>query len=171
MQSFTTQSHQRNYQGYVVVESPNPTLVAMRQQQQRHKVLFGITVSVMALAVAITSGLWGATTVHNHQLKNQLHALQNQTTPVVAHMENDDTYHCLPMTLETVDNTPTTPNHNEKTMPAPQDSAPYDATPHDTAPYDHSQRPPVRRAPISEKQHDTHPLPAPANFGNRQLSN
>lgn len=90
MQSFTTQAHQRNYRGEVVVDSPNPP----RTRQKRHKIITGIVTSVMALAVIITSGLLGATTVHNHELQQQVETMHTPTTQASAEIDNQ------PMTLE-----------------------------------------------------------------------
>ena len=84
MQSFTTQSHQRNYKGNVVVENQNPA----RGQTKRRKVLSGIATSVMALAIATTGTLLGATTLHNRQLKNDIHALQVQAAEAAQNYEN-----------------------------------------------------------------------------------
>jgi len=86
MRSFTTQTHQRNYQGNVVMPKSN-----QNRSQKRHKTLKGITITVMALAIAITSGLLGATTIHNHELKNEVQTLRIQNTQVDANTnQNSD---------------------------------------------------------------------------------
>lgn len=77
MQSFTTQSHQRNYQGNVVMPQPQA-----RTTHKRHKILTGITTTIMALAIAVTGGLWGATAIHNQKLKNEVQTLRVQATQV-----------------------------------------------------------------------------------------
>jgi len=99
MQTFTTQSHQRNYQGNVVVETSD---YQARLKKKRNKILSGITTAVMALAIIATSGLLGATTIHNQQLKHQVKTLQTQTTQVDAVTEDIviDEEFSHPMTLE-----------------------------------------------------------------------
>ena len=96
MQSFTTQSHQRNYQGNVVMPQPQ------KRPSKRHKVLTGITTAVMALAVVVTGGLLGATTKHNQQLKNEVQTLRVQTSQVTANTQaqNEIDESQKPMTLE-----------------------------------------------------------------------
>ena len=99
MQSYTTQSHQRNYQGNVVMPQKQ------NRPTKRHKILTGITTTVMALAVAITGGLLGATTIHNHQLKNEVQTLRIQSAEVSAETTQTQTQAPIdenqqPMTLE-----------------------------------------------------------------------
>ena len=72
---------------------------------KRHKILTGITTTVMALAVAITGGLLGATTIHNHQLKNEVQTLRIQSAEVSAETTQTQTQAPIdenqqPMTLE-----------------------------------------------------------------------
>lgn len=95
MQTFTTQSHQRNYEGNVVVETPN---YQTRFKKKRNKILSGIASAVMATAVIITSGLLGATTVHNKRLEHEVKTLQTQSTQVNAVAENET--NDKPTTLE-----------------------------------------------------------------------
>ncbi len=106
MQSFTTQSHTRNYQGNVV-------LPATRAPKKGRKMM-GFATSVMALAVAVMGGLWGATAVHNYQLKQQVAtvstvATQNDTVAIDTEKEDPIVYPA--MTLEEY---PDEPVNNEK---------------------------------------------------------
>ena len=97
MQSYTTQSHQRNYQGNVVMPQKQ------KRPSKHQKVLTGIAATVMALAVVVTGGLLGATTIHNQQLKDEVQTLRIQAAEVSAETEqtqseNDESQ--KPMTLE-----------------------------------------------------------------------
>lgn len=85
MQSFTTQSHHRNYQGNVVIENPNQT----HSQPKRHKNLTVLALSMLALAVAVTGSMLGITTLHNQQLKHQVQSLQMQTTQTTNSKQNE----------------------------------------------------------------------------------
>lgn len=76
MQSYTTQAHQRNYQGNVIL--PNKFNVTKR------KAIRGMAVWILALTVAITSSLLGVVTLHNQQLKHRIQALETQSTAVTA---------------------------------------------------------------------------------------
>ena len=76
MQSYTTQAHQRNYQGNVIL--PNKFNVTKRKATR------GIAVWILALTVAITSSLLGVVTLHNQQLKHRIQALETQSTAVTA---------------------------------------------------------------------------------------
>lgn len=75
MQSYTTQAHQRNYQGNVILPK-QPIL----QKRRSH----GIAVWILAFTVAVTSSLLGVMTLHNQQLKHRLHTLETQSTEVLA---------------------------------------------------------------------------------------
>ncbi|MCM1404041.1 MAG: hypothetical protein NC133_00830 [Prevotella sp.] len=159
MQSFTTQSHQRNYQGNVVVENSNSAVADEHRQRQRHKILTGITMSVMALAVAVTSSLLGATALHNRQLKSQIHQLERQNTPVVAHVANYQPVDDQPRTLEIYPDQTAEPNPNDdQERPRFHAEEPIPAL-YDGAPRNHDRKPGNHRAPISEKRHDTQPMP------------
>lgn len=105
MQSYTTQSHQRNYQGNVVMPQANQT----RSTKKRHKVLAGITAAVMALAITVTGGLLGATTIHNHQLKNEVQSLKIQAQNTIEKVEvpADDGQRPMTLELRPVDDTQT----------------------------------------------------------------
>ena len=165
MQSFTTQAHQRNYQGNVVVENPH------RAQPKRRKVLAGIGASVMAFAVAVTGTLLGATALHNRQLKNENHALQVQAAQVTAAMQNVETRE------QTALEEPTT--YPFMTLEArPEDSAEQPnvdddnqadvrseerAPRHDSQRHHHPRKRDLRRVPISDKQHTAQPLPGTEN--------
>ena len=97
MKSYTTQSHQRNYQGSVVMPQKQ------NHSKKRHQLLTGIATTVMALAVAVTGGLWGATTIHNRQLKNEVQTLRIQAEEVSAktsQTQNQIDESQKPMTLE-----------------------------------------------------------------------
>ncbi len=131
MQTFTTQSHQRNYQGNVVVATPE---YQARLKKKRKKIFSGITTAIMALAVVITGSLLGATTVHNQQLKHQVKDLQIQTSQVNAVTEDNTASEKVsqPMTLEmkhdenpepketkTADNSQRRLHHLKKVKPLP----------------------------------------------------
>ncbi len=102
MQSFTTQSHARNYQGNVVL----PTT---RSPKKGHKMM-GFAASVMVLAVAVMGGLWGATAVHNHQLKQQV-------ATVSTNIEEDDPTVYPTMTLEEYPEEPVVDVEVRRTQP------------------------------------------------------
>ena len=97
MQSFTTQSHERNYQGSVVLPR------ASRSPKKGRKIM-GFALSVMTLAAAVMGGLWGATAVHNFQLKQQVATVSTATTqsdtPVAVDTEKEDHIVYPTMTLE-----------------------------------------------------------------------
>lgn len=137
MQSFTTQSHQRNYQGNVVVENPH---YQTRLQKKRRSVWSGVTTGIMALAIIVTSGLWSATAIHNHQLKQEIQTLSLQTAELNANT-NEQTYEQIehqPRTLEL------RPAHASFNQPTDNDKKTEKGT---------------RRVPISDKQYEVHPLP------------
>ena len=112
MQSYTTQSHQRNYQGNVVMPHANQN----RAKKKRHQLLAGITTTVMALAVVVTGGLLGATAIHNHQLKNEVQTLRIQAQSTVQENQGTEESH-RPMTLELkpIDEEQTETNQNKDT--------------------------------------------------------
>ena len=78
MQSFTTQSHQRNYQGNVIF--PQNSDQNGKTKHHRGKL---ISTSILALAIAITSSLLGIMALHNHQLKQELQILRAENNLVV----------------------------------------------------------------------------------------
>ena len=77
MQSFRTQAHQRNYQGNVILPTAN---TVTKSQSQRHKVLTGIAIAIMALAVTVSSSLLGIMALHNQQLQQEIQDLMTQNT-------------------------------------------------------------------------------------------
>ena len=132
MQSYTTQSHQRNYQGKVVLPETKHTADTRPKQNK----FFGIVAaSIMALAIALTGSLLGATTLHNQQLKHQVHALQTQITQTAAPQPNQD-------------NRDTEQNHSDDER--------------EEHPHRHHHKN-LRRIPISEKHHETQPMPSVDN--------
>lgn len=169
MQSFTTQSHQRNYQGNVVV--PNSASAHAQRGQKRHKILTGVALSAMALAVVVTGGLLGATTIHNRQLKSQLHTLQTEDPQVIAQAENqtetenqtefEKSIVYLPRTLEIYpDQEINQDQNNEQQERADIRAEERIPALYDGAPRDHHHERGHRRAPISDKQHEAQPLPS-----------
>lgn len=183
MQSFTTQSHQRNYQGNVVVDN------RARSQAKSHKGLAIVTTSVMALAVAVTGSMLGATALHNQALKNELHALQTQTAEMTTTMESmqtmddmviDEKYFYPTMTLEARPE-----NTDAKTEDADVKSAdtegqyvidnngePKPAPRHDGHKHRrHGEKRALRRIPISDQEHEAQPLPALDNHHNNHHEN
>ena len=78
MQSYTTQSHQRNYQGKVVLPTPGSATAA---QPKRHKTLGKFATTALALALVATGGIWGVTTLHNQPL-------HHPTAATVVQIEN-----------------------------------------------------------------------------------
>ena len=176
MQSFTTQSHQRNYQGNVVAES------SPRARQKHHKVLAGLATCAVALSVAITGGCLGSTAQHNQKLKSELNHLRTQTAQVLAATQNadylenaeyaelDEKYFYPVMTLEA---RPTeTEDKAKDTLQADEIKADEGQTPavkadEERAPQKHGKgqrahgpRRALRRVPISDQKHDVAPLPA-----------
>lgn len=114
MQSFTTQSHERNYQGNVV-------LPATQSRKKRRKGLMSFATSIMALAVAVMGGLWGATAVHNYQLKHQVQEMAtpvNQSNAVTEDVEIDHDQRVYPaVTLESYPDEPVADNEKPRTYP------------------------------------------------------
>ena len=149
MKSFTTQSHQRNYQGNVVVNTMD---YQTRLQQKRRKLVSGITTAAMAIAIVITSGLWSATAIHNRQLKQELAMLTTQAANVNAANTHDTTEQDInqPRTLEL---RPTDYNQTEDQTPAEQGC-------NENCEHKKGTQ---RRVPISRKKHDVHPLPKVKN--------
>ncbi len=137
---------------------PNRTSAHEQRGQKRHKILTGVALSAMALAVAVTGSLLGTATIHNRQLKKELHTLQTPDTQVVAYTENqtevenqtefEKSIEYLPRTLEIYPDQEE--NKNQERMPAL-----YDGTPRE-----HHRERGHRRAPISDKQHEAQPLPS-----------
>ncbi len=123
MQSFTTQSHQRNYQGHIIFHDQKQTT---HHQKQHHKILTGIVITVMALTTVITSSLLGIMTQQNQQLVQQVQTLQAQTAST--------------HTISTQNTTPSSGEHKFKR--------------HGKA---------LRRVPISNRKHETHPIPSIEN--------
>lgn len=76
MQSYTTQAHQRNYQGNVILQS--------QRVQHRQPKIHIIAIGILVLMVAITSSLLGVVTLHNQQLKHQIQVIETQSTAVIA---------------------------------------------------------------------------------------
>lgn len=75
MQSFMSQSHQRNYQGNVVFPVSHHV---SRAQNQRHKILTSIAIVIMALAITVSGGLLGMMALHNRQLQHEIENLTAQ---------------------------------------------------------------------------------------------
>ncbi len=71
MQSYTTQAHQRNYQGNVVLH----TLPARKQHRKNNPVIIGL----MVVAITVVGGMLGVMTLHNQQLKHRIKALESQS--------------------------------------------------------------------------------------------
>lgn len=77
MLSYTTQSHQRNYQGNTVVENPNH----IHAKNKRHQRLNVLITLIMATAIIITGSMLGTTALHNQQLKTEIQVLSLQNQP------------------------------------------------------------------------------------------
>ncbi len=80
MQSYTTQAHQRNYQGKVIF--------ADHQTPRKHSRRHSIAIWVLVCAVAVSTSLLGVMTLHNQQLKHRLHALETQSVTAIAPQAN-----------------------------------------------------------------------------------
>lgn len=104
MHSYTTQSHQRNYQGNVVVENPNP----LHAKTKHHQRLNVFTTLIMATAVIITGSMLGTTALHNQQLKSQI---QNLSLQVQAQNADEPT---IDNTATTQDEHPQHHRHGKK---------------------------------------------------------
>ncbi|MBS7401646.1 MAG: hypothetical protein KIG16_03990 [Eubacteriales bacterium] len=74
MQSYTTQAHQRNYQGHVILQN------RISERRKKH----GLAVGILAFLVALTSSLLGVMALHNQQLKHRIHALETQSVAAIA---------------------------------------------------------------------------------------
>ncbi len=79
MQSFTTQPHQRNYQGNVILTNHNRSI---KLRSNHYKLWNGIALAIIILTITVTGGLLGSMTLHNHQLKYQLQILEAQTATI-----------------------------------------------------------------------------------------
>lgn len=194
MQSFTTQSHQRNYQGNVVLEPNQYTAAAKPQGHKPGKIRGIITTSVLALAVAVSGSWLGATTVHN--LKNHAAqaeesqdfiavepniAMETQAVQVaeeytVREMEDG---HCVPTTLElrhdqwenpvmTLEARPEDNATDTTTKPATNDERPQ---------HRHEGRPPrhhgkrMQRVPVADEEHAVEQMPRVDRHGHRANDN
>ncbi len=93
MQSFTTQPHERNYQGNVML----PISSHAKRKPNKSKIWHCITLSFLGLTVAITSVLLGAVTLHNQTLKQEVQNLQTQIT---ASTQNTSTANTIPYRTE-----------------------------------------------------------------------
>lgn len=83
MQSYTTQAHQRNYQGQVVLNQP------VKVKRRR---ITSIAIAVLVVALAVTTGLLGVSTLHNQQLKQRLQTANAQVSTVDAPTETTPTH-------------------------------------------------------------------------------
>lgn len=133
MQSFTTQSHQRNYQGKIIFP------VVSRNNDPRlkhHKIINGLALSMMVLAVAVVGSLFGVSTLHNLQLKHRIQTLEAQKSIYVEE-------HCGGATpcLADYETTTVTSDNTEHTKE-------------------------LQRIPISKKHHHTQPMPTINNRHN-----
>ena len=123
MQSFTTQSHTRNFQGNVVLPQTAPHGAAHHYRATQRKL--GIACGVMALAVTVTGTLLGATTLHNRALQQKIHALTAEPThhtapaPKNITVDPDDARYHIPTTLEEISDEMEVPAE-PTTEPAPQ---------------------------------------------------
>lgn len=166
MQSFTTQSHQRNYQGSVVLENPN-RVAYTRQTGKRRSLLAGIATSVLALAVAVTGGWLSATALHNQQSKHQVQALETQTAEVVTTDQTSGIEDQIVILDKNADGTGcNTTHHAIMTLEArPEDDTDRDAAatqeerPQHSAEHHHRRGKRLRRVPISDQHHDAESMP------------
>lgn len=93
MQNFTTQAHQRNYQGNVVVEAPRSVLHYGNRKQKNH-FKTGLMLSVVALAMVGIVGWLQTTTVHNAvapQDNTTIEESTNTVTTVAADSADEET--------------------------------------------------------------------------------
>lgn len=126
MENFTTQQHQRDNQGNVVVENPGKTIANLREKQRTRNFVNGVVIAAMALTVVLTGTMLGATTAHNNELKAKISNLELQNQ---AHLnqrlasENNTDYQYLNNDPTPA---PTTPNTDQDTVtetaPAPDET-------------------------------------------------
>lgn len=88
MQSFTTQSHERNYQGNVIFQMVQNT------KAKRHRLASIIATVCLACTIMVTGTLLGVMTVHNQQLKHEIKTLETQSTQVQSEQLAEDCIQC-----------------------------------------------------------------------------
>lgn len=135
MQSYTTQQHQRNYQGKVVLPTP---IQATANQPKQHKALGKIATSALVLTIVTMGSLLGATTLHNQPTHRQINVAAAQVTEFTV---TDD--HTAKRTNDGINygqyyQTKIRGEHDEN---------------------DHRERKYPRR-PISNQRHETEPMPS-----------
>gem|GEM_PF-3528109 len=165
MHSYTTQSHQRNYQGNVVLPSQPHATVA---QPKRRKALAGIVTSALALTVAVTSCILGATTLHN-QSRPHVHATtveitQSDTTQNTYNEDRAyDTYYQPAIRTRESHVTGDTQRHEDNrnrddiTDTSTDNDKRDESGPHHKRHHHHKR---LHRVPISQTEHETEPMPS-----------
>jgi hypothetical protein len=74
---FTSEQHQRNANGDIVIEPAGKTIARMREKQRDRNFVHGVIISALALAVVLTGTLLGVTSKYNADLRSQLENMQN----------------------------------------------------------------------------------------------
>lgn len=77
MQSFTTQSHQRNYQGNVIFPTRHTT-----NHTHRHQTTRIVTTIIFVFTFVVMGSLLGIMTLHNQRLTQKIQTLETQTTTI-----------------------------------------------------------------------------------------
>ena len=110
MQSYTTQTHQRNYQGNVILNTPS-------RRARHHQLWVSIVFSIMTLAVIVSSTLLGVMALHNQALKHQVASIITKSSATTNQQNCDDSVPCdanyIVSNNETTDNQP---QHRDKTL-------------------------------------------------------
>ena len=79
MQSFTTQSHQRNYQGNVIF----PT-TRTKNNTRRHQMMSITAIVMLVVTFVVMGSLLGMMTVHNQRLTQKIQTLETQAATIQA---------------------------------------------------------------------------------------
>jgi type II secretory pathway pseudopilin PulG len=75
--NFTSEQHERNAQGDIVIEPAGKTIARMREKQQSRNFVYGVIISALALGVVLTGTMLGAATRSNSDLQARINTLQN----------------------------------------------------------------------------------------------
>ena len=79
MTNFTSDQHQRNADGNVVIEPASKTIAKIKEKQSNRNFVNGVIISALALTVVLTGTLLGATAKHNRDLRAQIQSLQQSS--------------------------------------------------------------------------------------------